>query len=486
MRDRTRAHLPARSARLQLDEDRPSRRTVLRGIGATLALPWLEAMLPSSPTLQSSLCAAVDSAEDARPPVRMAVLFMPNGVHPELWTPEGTGTNFELSKTLEPLAGLENELLVLTNLWNAGSRGGDGHYVKTSGFLTCTTIRKTLGHDLNSNGISMDQVAARLSSRETPLPSLELGIAPVSTGVDRNVGYTRVYGSHISWSGPERPLAKEIQPHLVYSRLFRAGQQQPDAALRKKRLLDRVLEDAKGLHERLGRADRRRIDEYLEAVRAVEKQLERSIDPNRTPWSPRVPLDAASKPADERPESHQERVRLMLDMMALAFQGDATRVSTFMFGNSVSNENFSFLDGVKGSHHSLSHHENKKEKMEQYARINRWHVEQYAYLLRKLHAMKEGDGTVLDNSMVLFGSGLRDGNRHDPHNLPIVLGGRAGGRLATGQHLSFSKDTPLANLYVSMLDAFGSPVDRFADSTGALPGLLREQRARTQPARGRL
>jgi hypothetical protein len=172
------------------------------------------------------------------------------------------------------------------------------------------------------------------------------------------------------------------------------------------------------------------------------------------------------------PSDHPDRVRLMLDMIALAFQTDTTRIATFMFSNEVSNQNFSFLDGVKGGHHSMSHHENDSEKLRQYQLINRWHIAQFAYLLAKLRDMKEGDRSVLDSSMVLFGSGIRDGNRHDPHNLPLVLGGRAGGRLATGRHLVYEKDTPLANLYVSMLDAFGTPVDRFADSTGRLRGVL--------------
>lgn len=172
------------------------------------------------------------------------------------------------------------------------------------------------------------------------------------------------------------------------------------------------------------------------------------------------------------PREHAEHVKLMLDLIALSFQTDTTRVSTFMFGNSVSNKNFSFVDGVDGAHHSISHHQKDKDKLRQYQIINQWHVEQYAYLLNKLKSIREGEHTLLDQSMVLFGSGLRDGDRHDPHNAPVVVGGRAGGRLQTGQHLVYHEDTPLANLYVSMLDAFGAPVQRFADSTGPLPGVL--------------
>jgi len=388
-----------------------------------------------------------------------------------MWTPEGEGRDFKLSPTLEPLAGLEKELLIATNLWNAGSDEGDGHYVKVSGLLTCTTVTKTLGFDINCNGVSMDQVAARSIAGRTPLASLELGTRPVSTGVDRNVGYTRVYGSHIAWAGPTQPLAREIDPRLAYERLFRATQPQGAQAKRDLLLLDRVLGDAKDLRKKLGQEDQRRVDEYLSVVRSLEDRLDRASKPQQTEWKPRVPIAPEAKPAGI-PEDFQEHVRLLLDVMALAFQSDTTRVSTFMMGNSVSNQNFSWLDGVSGSHHSISHHQNDADKLREYQLINRWHVEQYGYLVRKLQAMPEGDSTVLDNSMILFGSGFRDGQKHDPHNLPIVVAGRAGGRLDTGQHLVYGEDSPLANLYVSMLDAFDAPVERFADSTGPLRGVL--------------
>lgn len=439
-----------------------SRRTLLRGAGVGLALPWLEAMLPSP---------AQAASKASKLPIRLGVLYMPNGVHPEMWTPQGQGREFQLSPTLTPLNDLKEQLLVVTNLWNQNAKGGDGHYVKESSILTCTTISKTLGVDINMHGISMDQVAAQRIAGQTPLASLELGTAPVTTGVDKNVGYTRVYGSHIAWSSPTTPLAREIDPHLVFDRLFRASDPQKNSAKQDALLLDRVLDDANQLRQRLGTADQKRIDEYLSVVRSLEERLERSSRPGKMKWKPRVKLDPATKPV-ETPTSHAERVRLMMDMIALAFQSDTTRIATFMFGNAVSNENFAFLDGVKEAHHSLSHHENNPDKLRQYQLINRWHVEQYAYLLHKLQSMKEGEGSVLDNSMILFSSALRDGNKHDPHNLPLVVGGRAGGRLATGQHLVYSEDTPAANLYVSMLDAFGAPVERFADSTGPLPGVL--------------
>lgn len=444
-----------------------SRRTLLRGTGAALALPWLEAMMP-----RRARGADPENLPDDQAPVRMAALFVPNGVRQDQWTPEGEGKDFKLSPALQPLSELKDQLLVLTNLWNQGSIGGDGHYVKTSGFLTCTTINKSLGIDLNCNGQSMDQVAASYAEKRTPLPSLELGIDPVTTGVDTNVGYTRVYGSHIAWSGPTSPLARELNPHLVYERLLRSAKPAGQSTRRDALLLDQVIDDAKQLSNRLGVADRRRMDEYLQSVRSIEKRLERQGQGGALAWTPRADLAATEAPPEDKPDSFPAHVRLMMDMIALAFQTDTTRVCTFMFGNAVSSRNFSFLDGVSGGHHDTSHHQNSAEKLEQYQIITHWHVQQYAYLLNKLQSMQEGEGTVLDNSMILYGSGLRDGNSHNPHNLPILVGGSGGGKIATGQHLSFSPDTPLSNLYVAMLNAFGSPTKQFADSTGILPGVL--------------
>jgi hypothetical protein len=437
-----------------------SRRRLLQGAGAALALPWLEGM-----TTGKAL------ANGRKGPTRLGVLFMPNGVREDEWTPSGEGADFELSKTLTPLQALKDQIVVPTNLWNQASNIGDGHYVKTSGFLTCQTISKSLGFDINSNGISMDQIAAKGIAGQTPLQSLELAINPVSIGVDTNVGYTRVYGSHIAWSRPTRPLAREINPRLVFERLFRAAYPQASNNQHDALLLDRVLEDATQLRRKVGVEDRSRIDDYLESVRSLEKRVEQASQPEGKTWQPAVEMDPITKPSGV-PSEHAEHVQLMLDMMALAFQTDTTRVCTFMFGNAVGNTNFSFLDGVSGGHHSLSHHEKKEENLVQYQRIAQWHVTQYAYLLNKLQSMQEGEGNVLENSMILFGSGLRDGNKHSPRNLPLILGGSAGGRIQTGQHIEYDRNTPLSNLYVSMLEAFGTPSPSFADSDGPLPGIL--------------
>ena len=435
-----------------------SRRTLLRGAGAAIGLPWLEAMAaPGAP----------------KPPVRLAALYMPNGVNVDAWMPKGKGRDFELSETLEPLRPVKDSVTVVSNLWNQNAKGGDGHYVKEASILTCATIKKTPGADIG-NGVSVDQLAAQKVAGETPLPSLELGVTPVAIGVDAVVGYTRVYGSHIAWANATTPLAREINPRAVYERLFRAASGQTGSAAKMdKLLLDRVLGDANKLRAQVGAADRIRIDEYLSLMRSLEQRVERASAGQQRTWKPRAAIDPKALPP-EKPADHAEHVRLMMDMIATAFQTDTTRVATFMFGNAVSNVSFRFLEGVSAGHHDVSHHQKDPDKLRQYAIISRWHVAQYAYLLRRLSEMKEGEGTVLDNSMVLFASALSDGNSHNPHRLPIVLGGKGGGRIDSGQHLVYAEDDPLANLYVSMLDAFGAPVERFADSTGPLRGLLKD------------
>ena len=435
------------------------RRTLLRGVGATLGLPWMETM-------------AAPATATATAPIRLAALYMPNGVNVDAWTPKEAGRNFELTPTLSPLAPFKSQLNVFSNFWNANSKGGDGHYVKEAAILTCATIKKTPGADI-ANGISLDQQAALKVQMETPLPSLELGVTPVAIGVDAVVGYTRVYGSHIAWSNATTPLAREINPRSVYERLFGAANgQQANAAKLDTLLLDRVLGDAKRLRGQVGQADRLRLDEYLSVMRSLEERVQRSSAGGAKAWKARVPIDPKGAPTDS-PKDHPEHVRLMLDMMAVAFQSDTTRVGTFMFGNAVSNVSFRWLEGVSAGHHDVSHHQKDPDKLRQYQLINRWHIEQYAYLLKRLSEMKEGEGSVLDNSMILFASALSDGNKHDPHKLPILVSGRAGGRMETGQHFVMGDDAPLANLYVSMLDAFGAPVERFADSTGPVAGLVR-------------
>jgi hypothetical protein len=271
---------------------------------------------------------------------------------------------------------------------------------------------------------------------------------------------------------PTSPLAKELDPRAVYERLFRASNPQAGSDKEDVALLDSVQDDAKQLSRQLGVADQQRLNEYLSAVRDLEVRLNRSTRPKQNRWKPLSKIDPAARP-EPNPKHHAEHVRLMIDMIALAFQSDTTRISTFMFSNAVSNENFSFVEGVTGAHHSISHHQKDADKLRQYQLINRWHVEQYAYLLRKLQSMKEGASNVLDSSMIVLGAGMRDGNKHDPHNLPVVMAGRAGGRIDAGQHISCGPDSQLSNLWLTMLDAFGVPTERFADSTGKLTQILK-------------
>ena len=463
-----------------MNPHRLSRRTLLKGMGVSMALPWLEAMHPTR-----LLAGPATGSGSAAPPLRFAALYMANGALMDAWTPKGVGREFELSATLSPLQPFKDELLVLSNLWHRAANTGDGHYVKTGAWLTGTTITRTTGSNLCANNPSMDQVMARKVGNLTPLPSLELGIEPVSTGVDVNVGFTRLYGAHISWATPTSPLAKEINPQLAFDRLFRSQAARRNGGLgQDDSVLDLVAEDAHRLERELGHADRQKLNEYLESVRSVERRIafdrRRKQSENVEDPLVRAEIDRLGRAVDlygdparvsERRDNHTEQVRLMLDIMALAFWTDSTRVSTFMFGNSVSGRNFSFLETGLGSHHENSHHEKKEDKKARYQKINQWHAAQCAYFLERLRGYREGEGTVLDQSMVLFGAGMSDGNAHSPHNLPLVLAGRGGGTLATGRHLRYEKDHPMANLHVALMNRMGARPDRWADSTGELAGL---------------
>ena len=445
-----------------------SRRTLLRGAGVALALPWLEAMAPAASPAGSDR----DARDPDAPPVRFAALFMPNGVRPDAWTPEGVGADFALSRQLEPLAAVKDDVLVFTNLWHELCSDTHGnHQSQTAGLLIGSEIRRSLSGAVDVRARSLDQEMAALAGPVTPLPSIELGTEPARAGVD--MGLSKVYGAHIAWRGPASPLAKEINPRLAFDRLVRAGGGgDGDEARRAASVLDLVAGETNRLRKRLGAADRHRVEEYLDSVRALEDRIDRASRPAERVWTPRASIDPAAAPPPGIPADHAEHVRLMLDVIVLAFRTDTTRIATFMFGNAVSGHDFSFLEGAGDSHHTTSHHQNDPAKLAAYEAITRWHVAQYAYLLKKLAEVPEGDRTLLDNSMVLFGSELRDGQEHERRNLPILLGGRGGGRIASGRHLAFDTDTPLANLYVSMLDAFGTPRDRFADSAGPLRGVL--------------
>lgn len=448
-----------------------SRRRMLKGLGATIALPFLQAMVPPGASAYSM----------NKRPIRFGCLYMPNGVNQDHWTPRGIGSNFELSKTLQPLANVKKDILVMSELMNKGSMfpGAEGHFCKTANIMTCRPILKTLGENINSGGISFDQLIAQQKGQDTLFDSLQYGMERVNSGICGATGFTRLYAANISWKSPTQPCTREIDPRMAFDRLF--GRFVPDAKQRdetwKQSVLDVVMEDAKELQRKLGRADQDKLVEYMESIRSLEKRIDneaklKDFEKQVTPQMKKE-LAALNLRIDEYSERFvgvdpTEKFRQMLDIMALAFWSDATRVITYMFGNAASGRNFSFIPGVQGSHHQISHHQNLAGALEEYRKINEYYVSQYAYFLEKLRSIPDGDSNLLDNSMIMFCSGLRDGNSHSSRNLPVIVGGKAGGALKTGQNLEFKKETPMANLYLSMAHVLDMRLDKFADSTGEL------------------
>ncbi|WP_437188433.1 DUF1552 domain-containing protein [Planctomicrobium sp. SH668] len=457
-----------KAMRIEMNKATVSRRHFLRGAGISLSLPALVSLAPKRVQASTS---------ESRPPVRMGCLFFPNGVWRDAWIPKENGTDFTLPFSLEPLESVRSSINIISNTDKRYSHDGDGHYAKNANFLTGLKVEKTTGRNVNVGGISLDQLVAQKLGAATPLPSLELGIDPVISGIDSNGGYTRLYGSNISWQTPNRPVAKEIHPRRVYERLFglkNAKVGNPADANDRRKLLDLALTDAHDLRRKLCRDDQFKLDEYLDSVRSVERQVEYFQNAGPRDWSTHIPDAAYIPPPHEIPGDYPHHVKLMLDMMILAFWSDSTRVSTFMFANDPSVRSFSFVDGVRSSHHELSHHEGKEDKIEQYKRIVRWHVAQLAYMCERMQNIPEGNGTLLDHSMILMGCGMSDGNSHDPRNLPIILAGKGNGSIVTGRHLKPKYDTPLCNLYLDMLHQMGIEVDSFGDSTGGIPDLTLE------------
>lgn len=432
-----------------------SRRTVLRGIGATIALPLLEAM-----TAHAAAAAA---------PRRMAMFFLPNGMWMPSFTPANAGAGFDLPPTLEPLAALKSEITVLSGLALDNARAkGDGpgdHARSAAAFLTGAHPYKTAGSNIRV-GVSMDQVAAERIGHQTRLPSLELGLDKTAPAGNCDSGYACAYVSNIAWRSETTPVPKMIDPSLVFDRLFGAESEESRAMrlLQRKSILDFVAEDANALHRQLGKNDQNKLDEFTTSIRDVEKRITRA----QAEQVPAKPV-GVSRP-EGIPAEFAEHIRLMMDMLVLAFQLDLTRVSTFMIARDGSDRRYSWL-GVTEGHHTVSHHGRDKQKVEAIRKIDRFHVEQLAYFLGRLKSIREGSGTLLDSSMVMLGSGIGDGDRHNHDDLPILMAGRGGGAISPGRHLQFSRNTPLCNLYVSMLDAMGTPVKRFGDSTGPLKGL---------------
>jgi Protein of unknown function (DUF1552) len=438
-----------------------SRRTVLRGLGVSLALPWLEV----TGTVAKAATAAAS-------PTRMAFIFVPNGVVMNHWTPKTEGYGYELPSTLQPLAPVKDNLLVLTGLTHDKGRANDDgagdHARSASVFLTGSQPRKTDGEHIRS-GISVDQLAAKAIGQNTRFSSLELGVDPGRMAGNCDSGYSCAYSSNISWSSESTPVGKEVNPRLVFERLFASGkvsevdksQQQREAL--EKSILDFIADDAKRLQAKLGRNDNRKLDEYLTGVREIERRIGTR---NKT----KLDMDVDYAIPDGIPGDYQDHMRIMCDLMVLAFQTDSTRIATMMFANAGDNKNYRSI-GVPDGHHDLSHHREDPEKLAKISKINQFHTRQLSYLLQKMKSIREGERTLLDNSMVVYGSGISDGNRHNHDNLPILLAGSGGGTIETGRHLRYDLETPVCNLFMSMLDRVGVDAPFIGDSTGRLPGL---------------
>ncbi len=424
-----------------------------------MSLPWLESIAAAAPVKAGSAL--------TEPPLRMAFLFMPNGVRPDHWTPAGDAVDgWAMTPHLKPLDSLRSEFLLLENLWNKNSVGRNGHWPKVPAFLSGGYVERTSGSDLNAGGTTVDQFAAQKLGPATPLPTFELGLDPPRTGIDTaGGGFARAYGSFLSWADPHTPVPKEIVPQAAFDRLFRNQSSQRDESS----VLDLVRDQAQSILKQSSAGDQIRLDEYFESVRSVERRIEASTKPQKR-WinSGKFPMN---RPGPGIPEVHAEHLRLMMDILLLSFWTDSTRIATLMIGDAQSSQDYSFLPGVKGNWHGISHHRNIETQREQYEKIINWNVEQVAHLLNRMHSLKEGSSSLLDNSMVMFGGTLKDGNRHDPEDLPILLAGRAKGALKPGRRLRFAKNTPLCNLYLSMLDRMGVKEERFGDSTGMLEGL---------------
>ena len=447
-----------------------SRRTFLRGAGATLALPWLESVSYGDDNL-------------SEPPLRMACMFMPNGVRPDYWTPAGDGEDYEITPHLKPLEGLKNDFLLLENLWHKNTLGRNGHWPKVPAWLSGGFVERTVGGDLDSGGTTVDQFAAQHMEISTPLPTFELGIDTPRTGIDTaGGGFPRALGSFLSWADPHTPVPKEIIPQLAFDRLFRnnkakvisGGDPQNRSLLESLQrddtsVLDIVQDQARSLRKKGSAGDQARLDEYFESVRSVERRLEATMRPQKR-WinQGNFPME---RPAPGVPDTHAQHVRLMLDLLILAFWTDNTRIATFMFGDAQSSQDYGFLPGVKGNFHGISHHRNIVSQREQYEKIINWHTEQLAYFLNRMKKLDEGGTSLLDNSMILFGASLKDGNSHNSENLPILLAGRGKGTLRPGRRVRADVKTPLCNLHLAMLHRMGVKEQSFGDSTGVLKGL---------------
>ena len=444
-----------------------SRRSALRGLGATVALPFLDAMYPAF---------AAQAVKKALKPTRMAFLYVPNGIvsMPEWMPPAPVGATplGELPRFTRALMPYRDDVMILSGLTSDGGRahgdGGGDHARAGAAYLTGVHPKWTAGKDIRA-GISADQIAAQALAGHTRFASLEIGCEEGLQGGNCDNGYSCAYSNSLSWRTPTTPNPPETRPRALFERLFGAVDDEKDPARRRlwqdhqKSILDIVLGEAQTLKRTLGGADRRKLDEYLTSIREIETRIQ-SVERNN---SDKVPVTA---PDASVPNDFGEHSRLMFDLMTVAFQTDQTRIVTGLLGIEQSPKTYPEI-GISEGHHGLTHHQGDKVKIEKVAQINEFHIKQFTYLLDKLKAVKDGDGTLLDHSMIVYGSGLADGSGHRHENLPTVLAGRANGQLRPGRHITYAEETPITNMYLSMLDKMGVTVDTFADSTGRLEGL---------------
>ena len=442
-----------------------TRRTVLKGLGVSLALPWLEQM-----GVQTSWAAGNTPVSQAAPN-RMAYLYVPNGVNMDGWRVPTEGVlPSKLPAILEPLGELRNDFSLLNGLTADKARahgdGGGDHARAMSAFLTGAQPRKTDGANIKV-GISADQIAAARLGDRTRLASLEIGADASKMAGGCDSGYSCIYESNLSWRSANQPMPKEISPKLIFERLFGSGtdveRARRDAA--RKSVLDAVRDDFRELNVRLGTEDKRKLDEYFTAVRELEGRITKA----GTTAQPKPP--AGFKAPTGIPQSYEEHLRLLADLMVVAFQTDTTRVCTFVFANEGSNRSYPFIN-VRDGHHSISHHGHDPVKLAKIQDINKFHATQLAYLLTRLKSVKEGDGTLLDHSMIVYGSGNGDGDRHNHDDLPILLAGRGCGTIRQGRSIQYGKETPIDNLWVSLLNRMDIRDVQFGDSTGELKKLV--------------
>ncbi|RPI51136.1 MAG: DUF1552 domain-containing protein [Acidobacteria bacterium] len=433
------------------------RRTFLRGIGATVALPLLDAMVPSMTALAQTPARAVR---------RLGFVYIPMGSDIARWTPPGdAGRLAELSSTLSPLAPVMKHINVLSNMELKNAYPGT-HATSNAAFLSAAKAKWTESSDYFL-GTTVDQIAAQQMGQETQLPSLELSMDLMEVVGQCDNGYACVYQNNLSWSSPTTPLPSEAHPRVVFERLFGEGGSTADrrkALGRRASLLDWVHEDIARLQRQLGAADRTKVNEYLDTVREVERRIQKAEA--QTLDNPLPDLD---RPVGV-PAAYGDHAKLMFDLQVLALQGDITRVITFQLARETSNRSYPEI-GVADPHHPTSHHGGDPEKVAKIAKINQFHVSLFAYFLEKLNSVSEGNGTLLDNSLYLYGSGMGNPNIHNHVDLPIVVAGGAAGKVKGGRHIKYSEPAPLANLHVTMLDAVGVRLDSFQDSTGKIDTL---------------